>query len=941
MKMKILAIVMMLSIALMLIIPAISSVGAVGVPNPNTVTFTTIGGPDAAWGTDPSGSYDTASSTMQQQVLEPLFMYNNTNTTAYVPMLADYWPGYGVNPGNVITPEGPVPGVSPKGTAQTYRFHIRENVKWQDNQSGTDVYVTPQDVVYSIERGLLQDSTTTVQWLLYTPLTGAVTGHATDPMFTNTTTGKASVSDATTFKELLLAWVEGAVQCNATWVWFNLPTPYGPFMQILTQSWAFVQCKKWDIAQGCWNVGAYVTSPVSGPAAWHFAGDTGILHFTGDDNFTEFTRCYQPSISPLMAPSLISSSEPMMGSGPYRLSKFNPDPHVGFQAFTKFDDYWDAAAVKTEYVTIKLVEEWSNRKAQFLSTNPALQCDLTYVPRPNAPELSSTGQIGKNTIPGVSLTTFSAQEADYLFFNYNVSVATGYMPALGGKPNATLFSDRDLRLAFIYAFNESEFLTDVFFNLAIDPTSYMCEGTAYYNTSTAFLRNIDLIKAQDYLDLAWGGQAKAKGISVSLVYDTGDVERQTCASMLADVLTNRLTWGVKPTISVVGIPWSTFLDDMFYTQLPVFVVGWLADYPDPSDWAGPFLSPEGAYSGPCQAITYGMNATSFNADWVSPATYPHPPYTNALKEYVTGINDTYVDHIIMEALMANSTVRSELYNEMMDIFYAEAGTIPLVQPEAMHFERTWVHGWIGGYSNNPIAVGPYFAQIYKALPTPTTNVYEVDLDALHSVVNTSVVYTYMTVAITPSVSNYTGDMEWQEALAYIDFTFTVDYLSCINVSTGLPITPLPAITVEVSVWRDNASNWYSNSTTFSSWFSIAGGVNPLDLMFNESATAVNGTWNIAFTAVPTGVAGAVLTPKNVTTLMTSRSLFTVILRWPGDANGDGTVDLSDFGIMQHTWGFSTGDKNFDPRADFNQDGTIDLSDFGIMQYWWGYTFAPP
>jgi parallel beta-helix repeat protein len=55
---------------------------------------------------------------------------------------------------------------------------------------------------------------------------------------------------------------------------------------------------------------------------------------------------------------------------------------------------------------------------------------------------------------------------------------------------------------------------------------------------------------------------------------------------------------------------------------------------------------------------------------------------------------------------------------------------------------------------------------------------------------------------------------------------------------------------------------------------------------------------------------------------------------PGDLNGDGTVDLTDFGILQEAWPpYPPG--RWDPRADINGDGVVDLSDFGIMQMNWG------
>ena len=53
----------------------------------------------------------------------------------------------------------------------------------------------------------------------------------------------------------------------------------------------------------------------------------------------------------------------------------------------------------------------------------------------------------------------------------------------------------------------------------------------------------------------------------------------------------------------------------------------------------------------------------------------------------------------------------------------------------------------------------------------------------------------------------------------------------------------------------------------------------------------------------------------------------------GDANGDGSVDGSDFFIFLQAWGTSPPS---DPRADFTGDGTVDGSDFFILLQNWGY-----
>ena len=50
---------------------------------------------------------------------------------------------------------------------------------------------------------------------------------------------------------------------------------------------------------------------------------------------------------------------------------------------------------------------------------------------------------------------------------------------------------------------------------------------------------------------------------------------------------------------------------------------------------------------------------------------------------------------------------------------------------------------------------------------------------------------------------------------------------------------------------------------------------------------------------------------------------------PGDANGDGAVDLQDFGLLKANFGTTTG--AVWAQGDFNDDGAVDLQDFGLLK----------
>ena len=55
---------------------------------------------------------------------------------------------------------------------------------------------------------------------------------------------------------------------------------------------------------------------------------------------------------------------------------------------------------------------------------------------------------------------------------------------------------------------------------------------------------------------------------------------------------------------------------------------------------------------------------------------------------------------------------------------------------------------------------------------------------------------------------------------------------------------------------------------------------------------------------------------------------------PGDANGDGMVDVGDLGILGGNWGTLTGMTWAD--GDFTGDGAVDVGDLGVLGGNWGF-----
>jgi peptide/nickel transport system substrate-binding protein len=122
------------------------------IKNPDTFIEEIIGDPQTL---DPAAAYDTTSSSYIELVYNTLITLHKTSTTQFDPSISDKW---------TVSTDG-----------KTYRFHIRSGVKF----SNGDV-LTPADVEYSFERGMVQDYSGGPQWLLFFPFFGTYSSRDAD-----------------------------------------------------------------------------------------------------------------------------------------------------------------------------------------------------------------------------------------------------------------------------------------------------------------------------------------------------------------------------------------------------------------------------------------------------------------------------------------------------------------------------------------------------------------------------------------------------------------------------------------------------------------------------------------------------------------------------------------------------------------------------------------
>jgi len=868
MNRKIISIALVLALTFSIVIP-IALVGGAGVPNADHIYVTTFGGPETV---DPAWAYDTASAEAIQNVYEPLCAFDGMSTANFVARLADDWPGYVENwETHALIPSAPHAG-APVGTAQTWYFHIRTGVTFHHGAT-----LVPADVEYTFERGMLMDHTGGPQWMFYEPLLGKYASMDYDA-------DKNGTLEATEYLTLENA-IKASVESNATHVWFNLPAPYAPFQQILCQSWGMILEKDWAIAAGCWT-GQY-------------------------NNYTEFIRSYDPiSPGPLMTPGPKAS-----GAGPYKLAAMNTDPHTGYEVYEWYNPgYWAGwTGSHVQYATVKNVEEWSNRKAQFFSTDPTMQSDHSVVNRANIGEMHQGGLKINPVYPGFRLIMIPLQTMGCFYFNYNVT-SGDYMPKLGANDNATLLSDRYMRLAIEYCWNATKYLEEYWLGEAWIPTTVMTKGTAYYNNSKP-TRNINLTRAQEYFQLAWGGAVWSQGFSLKLTYNTGNNARKTVCDMIKDMILHRIAWptGVVVNIDIVAIPWATYIPEMNAKRLPCFVVGWLADFPDPHNWFYPMMHPSGDY-GRSTNVKYGLGNMAL--EWNMSGNNPAPPYTNALGEYVSAINNSYVEHLISTAIGEAPAMREALYNELMEIQYAEGGIMPIYQSVGRHYERSWIQGFAGTWNENPIAPGHYFYTQYKS---GSATIYSIDISAAGTISNTTEVY--------PRIQIFHGEMQLYGSPAKINYTLTVSYLG-----TG------PNALVFVGFLRNDTN--YANKWLFPKDFEItlvAGGSFSGDYQWYEASTMSVGNWTQILYASPTATAGGEDVEDSNTANNRNASLYNVDAReLIGDVRPDGEVNILDairlgnsFGLIETETGYNA-DANLKDVEDESGNQVINILDAIVL-----------
>jgi len=839
------------------VIPAFSAQPPV---DTSTYYVGTIGQPARL---DPGRAYDTASGELIQNVYQPLIWFGSKNVvpvvsggdynltasdhadltypSGYVPVVATALP--------IITymngPLGP-------NTAELWNFTINPNAQfqtWTGPSGAVDGMlkrnVTTDDVVYSFQEQMVMDSPYAPVWMLETAAFNFPTFAYVAPSAGNGANGPGgySLSDEAVVAALIQSWCYKDPSHPTTNVIFNwsYPLPLSAMAQIMSQTWGSIVNKQFYVAHGMWD--GYFLPGWSANYRWEP---------DGAGNRTPIDRYYgtlfngsQASQYTASTPNVGTDIPDMCGTGPYKYEYGGWNQITETWRLDSDPTYWgfwanagDKAGNYIHTIIEKGVDSWPTRKMLFLDG----EFDGAVVPRANMFDLLTSFYV---PLAGLQLdTNITELTNEVVFFNFNVSASSAYQSYEGypghiGSADPLFFNNINMRLAFAWALNYTQVISQAWFGEAYQQASWWVDGLvpAAAKNTTITMRNLDYNMMKYYLSQAIvNGQNISKvGFETTAVYNTGNDQRQIELQSIANAFA---ALGPQYKVNVLGLDWPVFLDNMNAGNMPIFCLGWLADYADPSDWASPYQQSSGSFL--YTQITY---PTAMPADQVA------------------------VDNEIVDAAtQPNMTQRNLEYQDLQYKFWLDVPSIPVIQPVGRRFARDWVHGWY----YNDLLPGLYWYDLYKQPGGAVTNV---DLDVVHSIAP---------IATNSTIWIYYGQMV-QSDMKPAMFTFNVTVIR--HDGAGL----MPTI---ISLERDNITaltdyrRRQSSAATGYDEFNTSYGINGA----NMNVPWPNGGW-VYIEGIGAGTSGVsyILTaaqgdvlPADIIVPTTGSTSTSVILTWYED-----------------------------------------------------------
>ncbi|MEW5869190.1 MAG: ABC transporter substrate-binding protein [Chloroflexota bacterium] len=614
-------------------------------PDPTTFVEVVFGDPDTL---DPAWDYETGGTGVLQSTHDTLIYFNKDNPNAFIPQLA------------LEVPTLENGGISADG--KTYTFKIRQGVKFHD---GSDM--TPEDVAFTFQRGMLQGGYDSPQWLLTEPLLGVGVSDVSELVGDGSAAGDTDLLLAMDPAELMRVCElvkSKVVADDANWtVTFNLEQPWAPFLPTLANhGWGAIQSKAWVGANGGW-----------------------------DGDCATWQNYFNPGAEALNALPLGSSA---MGTGPYMLERWVPNEEIVLKAnenYWRTEPAWEggptgAPAIKT--VIIKNVTEFSTRYAMLQAGDADFINVGSTADWPQMDEITSQicqvtdedcEPTEKPDAPLELIRGYPTGGHTDIFMNFAINteggnnfIGSGQLDGNGVPAN--FFSNIHVRKAFAYCFNYDAYLEQVLLGEGSRLTSAILPGMPGYD-ETAPVYNYDPAKCEEEIKLAEFDGAKVwdAGFRLTLAFNTGNTQRQTIGQILQAEFS---ALNENFVIEVTGLPWPTYLRNFRAQKLAISTSAWIEDIDDPHNWVQPYM-----------VGTFARR--------------------QSLPDDLTAQFKDYVDRGVVEI---DPVKRAEIYKELNQLYYEQIPTIVMFLVNGRHYQQRWVNGW---YSNRVYPANNYYYILWK------------------------------------------------------------------------------------------------------------------------------------------------------------------------------------------------------------------------------------
>ncbi|MEM0118503.1 MAG: ABC transporter substrate-binding protein [Conexivisphaerales archaeon] len=599
------------------------------VPNPNVINVAenVAGGP---YSFDPQVDYESVGFEVISNIFATLLVYNGSSTTSFIPMVASQVPS--VQNGGI------------NSNYTQYTFTIRSGLAFSNGDP-----LTAYDVWYSMIRDMLfvGGAPGTPDWILAQYLVPGATIGVPIMTAANDTADFNAIMSAVTYSN------------SSQTVTFHLVRPLPPQLFFT----AIADPLGAGIVDAAWleQVGAGITFTPAGFYNYQNQGNEGSYN----------TKVQNDPVT----------------SGPYMIQSYVPGqsitlvPNPGFPGVP-------GVPKPTDTVVIQWVKDPETTYNLFASG----QADILGGASPPLPtnyfplltNLEGQGQASLYSFPSLS---------DFFFvFTLNISVSqmkTDFGPQYNIPPD--YFANLNVRKAFAYAFNYTNYIDNIVgnqkyhVNFGQNYAGVIIQGLPYYVPSSQ-LQNVptfNLTYAKQLLEQS--GEYNIS-INIPVAVSSGDTVDYAAAQMWAAAMNQ-----IDPNIQMtpVYVPFSTIIayEVPGSNPMPIYYLGWIADYPYPADFVDAMYKQGGTYPAPDGFSTEYFNATG------------HPDQAQMFAQ---------MNQLIEQAdTTANSTLAAQLYKQAEQIAINLYMYVYTIQPNAFWVVKPYMNGYQGqiSYEENPMIGG--------------------------------------------------------------------------------------------------------------------------------------------------------------------------------------------------------------------------------------------